>query len=109
MTVNHVVSQEQVCSIRFQCIHSLSIDNKYIRRFAILCYSWQIALYTGLDVSFENIQSWKGIWEKAGEVNTSSTKYYKTDDETRGEFSTGVTLLSYTIYLLNTCNSLYVK
>lgn len=109
MKVNHVVSQEQVCSLRFKCVYSLSIDNKYNRRFAIVCYSWQIVLYTGLDVSFENIQSWKGIREEAGEVNTSSTKYYKTDDETRSEFSTGVTLLSYTIYLLNTCNSLYVK
>jgi hypothetical protein len=41
-------------------------------------YSWEIALNVGLDVSFDNMQDWKGIREKAGEVN--STEVYITND-----------------------------
>jgi hypothetical protein len=43
-------------------------------------YSWEMTLNTGLDASFDNVQDWKGIREKAGEVN--STKTHVTDDET---------------------------
>jgi hypothetical protein len=29
-----------------------------------------MALDIGLEVSFDNIQDWKGIWDKAGEVKS---------------------------------------
>jgi hypothetical protein len=32
------------------------------------CYSWETALNVGLDVSFDSMQDWKGIWMEAGEV-----------------------------------------
>jgi hypothetical protein len=37
-------------------------------------------LNVGLDVLFCNMQDWKGIWEKAHEVD--STKAYTTNDKT---------------------------
>jgi hypothetical protein len=38
-------------------------------------YSWKMTLNVGLDVSFDNnIQEWKGIQQKAGEVYV--TNYY---------------------------------
>jgi hypothetical protein len=39
-----------------------------------------MALNFGLGASFDNMQDWEGILEKAGEVN--STKAYITNDET---------------------------
>jgi hypothetical protein len=39
---------------------------------------WEVRLNTDLDAKFINIQDWKGILEKAGEVNC--TKVYKTND-----------------------------
>jgi hypothetical protein len=33
------------------------------------CYSWEILLKFGLDVSLNSCQDWKGILEKAEEVN----------------------------------------
>jgi hypothetical protein len=35
------------------------------------CYSWKMALNVGLTVSFDNMWDWKGIGEKAGEVNNT--------------------------------------
>jgi hypothetical protein len=43
------------------------------------CHSWKIALNLGLDVPLDNMQDWKGIREKAGEVN--SAKVYVANDE----------------------------
>jgi hypothetical protein len=43
------------------------------------CYSWEIALNVGLDVSFKDLQEWKGIREKVWQVNR--TKSYVADDE----------------------------
>jgi hypothetical protein len=42
------------------------------------CYSWQIELNIGLDVSFDNEQNWKGTWEKEREVN--GKEVYVTSD-----------------------------
>jgi hypothetical protein len=43
-------------------------------------YSWEIALNVDLDVSFDNMQEWKGIrGQNKGEVN--SKKVYGTDGE----------------------------
>jgi L-rhamnose isomerase len=39
-----------------------------------------MAVSVGLDIPFDNIQDWKGIREKAKEVNR--TKAYITNDET---------------------------
>jgi hypothetical protein len=39
-----------------------------------------MTLKTGLDGSFDNMEDWKGIREKAGEVN--STETYITNGET---------------------------
>jgi hypothetical protein len=44
-------------------------------------YSWEIVLNVILDALFDNMQDWKGILEKAGEVNT--TKFI-TNDVTSG-------------------------
>jgi hypothetical protein len=44
------------------------------------CYSWEIMLSVSLDVLFCNMQDWKGIREKAHEVD--STKAYTTNDKT---------------------------
>jgi hypothetical protein len=41
-----------------------------------------MALKIGLDVSFDNMQDWKGIMEKTGEVN--STGAYIMNDESWG-------------------------
>jgi hypothetical protein len=46
-----------------------------------------MASSVGLDVSFDNLQDWKGVQEKAGEVN--SKKAYVTNDE----FSAGGALV----------------
>lgn len=35
------------------------------------CYSWEMTLYFSLDVSFGNMQCWKGIREKAVKVSTT--------------------------------------
>jgi hypothetical protein len=35
-----------------------------------------------MTVSFDNMQNWNGLWAKAGEVNTHSTKTYITNDMT---------------------------
>jgi hypothetical protein len=37
-----------------------------------------MVLNTGLDSSFDNMQEWKGIWEKA--TGIKSTKVYITDE-----------------------------
>jgi hypothetical protein len=39
-----------------------------------------MALNISLDIRFDKMRDWKGIQEKAGEVN--STKAYVVDDET---------------------------
>jgi hypothetical protein len=44
------------------------------------CYSWEIALNIGPDASFNNMQDWKGIPEKAREV--TSMKASITNDKT---------------------------
>jgi hypothetical protein len=44
-----------------------------------VCYSSEIALNFGLDVSVNNMYDWKGTREEAEKVN--STKAYKTNDE----------------------------
>lgn len=56
------------------------------------CYSRDNELSTGLVVSFDNIQDWKGIQEKAGEIN--SGKPYIINDGLSVEFSMGVTVAS---------------
>jgi hypothetical protein len=40
----------------------------------------EVASNFGLDISFDNMQDWKGIGEKVGEVN--STKAYVTNGRT---------------------------
>jgi hypothetical protein len=42
-----------------------------------LCYSWEIALNTGLYTLFNNMQDWKGIWEKGGGVNSTKAHITK--------------------------------
>jgi hypothetical protein len=32
------------------------------------CYLWEVALNGNLITAFNNVQDWKGIWEKAGKV-----------------------------------------
>jgi hypothetical protein len=44
------------------------------------CYSWEMALNVGLEVSFDNMKDWKGIRQKYKEVY--STKSWTTSDET---------------------------
>jgi hypothetical protein len=44
------------------------------------CYPWEMTLKAGLDVSFDNMQNWKEIRGKVGEVN--STKAYVTGVQT---------------------------
>jgi hypothetical protein len=51
-----------------------------LRLTVFACYSWEMALYYGLDASFDNMYNWKGIRQKVGEVN--STNIYITNDET---------------------------
>jgi hypothetical protein len=46
----------------------------------IACYLWVMALNDDVNVSFDNMQDWKGIREKEGAVN--STKTYIKNDET---------------------------
>jgi hypothetical protein len=36
------------------------------------CYSWEVALNFGLDVSFDNTFYWKGIREKERKVNITA-------------------------------------
>jgi hypothetical protein len=43
-------------------------------------YLWEMAVNIGLDMSFDNMWDWKGIREKATEVN--STEAYITNDRT---------------------------
>jgi hypothetical protein len=43
------------------------------------CYSWDMALNFSLDVSFDNMEDWKGIPEK---VEVNITKAGVTRDET---------------------------
>jgi hypothetical protein len=38
------------------------------------CYSWEMALNIGLDVSVDNLWDLKGIREKAGEVNSTRAR-----------------------------------
>jgi hypothetical protein len=49
------------------------------------CYSWEMALNVGRDISFDNMWEWKGIRDKAGEVNSTRLPV---------DFSVGVTLVS---------------
>jgi hypothetical protein len=53
-------------------------------------YSWEMALNIDLDVSFDNMQDWKGIGQKAGEVNNTEG-YIKMRFTV--EFSTSVELV----------------
>jgi hypothetical protein len=32
----------------------------------MLCYTWEMALHAGLDVSFDNMQDWKGTGKEYG-------------------------------------------
>jgi hypothetical protein len=52
-----------------------------------------MALNVGLDVSFGNMQGWKGIQEKAGKVK--STKIYVTNGDISVEISAGSKLVFY--------------
>jgi hypothetical protein len=36
------------------------------------CYLWEMALNDGPDASFDNILSWKEIWEKAEQIITTN-------------------------------------
>jgi hypothetical protein len=35
------------------------------------CYSWEVALNFGLDLSSGNKQEWKGMWETGEEVDST--------------------------------------
>jgi hypothetical protein len=67
-------------------ISSLSIDNmkcSILNRgdgFGLTicaCYLWEIVLNVGLDVSFDNIENCKAVYEKAREVNDTKAYSYK--------------------------------
>jgi hypothetical protein len=55
------------------------------------CYLWEMTLNLCLRVSFDNMQDWKGIREKAKKV--SNTKAYITNDKNSRWIVTGVTLV----------------
>jgi hypothetical protein len=42
---------------------------------------WEVALIIGLYVSFNNILDWKGILEKAGEINSAKVCITSTTDQ----------------------------
>jgi hypothetical protein len=62
-----------------KCKSSILYNGDCLLFIICVCYSWEMALNVGLDASLDNMQDWKGIREKAGEVN--STKAYITNDE----------------------------
>jgi hypothetical protein len=84
-----IVGRERASSLLFQCI---ALNPWILIIFLCECvkrsiiykgdslrlYSWEMEL--NLDASFDNTWEWKGIREKAGEVN--STEVYITNDET---------------------------
>jgi hypothetical protein len=75
--------------IKFGCLHvkfNILYKGDDIRLSTWACYSWEMALNVGLDVSFDNMEEWKGIRNKAVEVN--STETYITIMELQTVFST---------------------
>jgi hypothetical protein len=39
-----------------------------LRLIICVCYRWEIALHIGLEVTFDNIEDWKGIRVKGGKL-----------------------------------------
>jgi hypothetical protein len=92
------------------CVYYVSIDNismwiymkcsilykrDTLRLIICACYSLGKALNVGLDVSFDNTQDWKGIWEISGDIN--STKTYITNDETSRRIFNGCYIRIYVV------------
>jgi hypothetical protein len=67
------------------------------------CSSWEISLKVRLDVSFDNMQYWNGINEKAREVN--SMEAYMRNDETSCRIFNGSYIYLYNFRLVLRCFS----
>jgi hypothetical protein len=84
---SRMIEQSFVSAYRVYCVN---IDILMWTREVLYCinetvwltmcayYSWEIALNVGLDVPFNDMEGWNGIWQKAVEVN--STKVYTTNE-----------------------------
>jgi hypothetical protein len=61
-----------------------------------MCYSWEMALNVGLEVSFNNTLDHTGIRDKEGEGN--SVKIRETNEEISLQFSADIILSDYSLH-----------
>jgi hypothetical protein len=81
MNIRYIASHEWASSLTCHCIGcilwcgyvncSIYYTKKVVYDWLFVCYSWEMALNVGLDVSFDNMLDCRVMREKADEVNNT--------------------------------------